>query len=173
MNIYRCFPCFGYLVITFVPYSLLLITVLFPWRRTSFCSRIHMWSIRKITQVSNNFHPPSPVFYRGGDGGFTSFVYIFGKVLKRTWLRHGRVRPTPFMYPTLTKQHSTYYMTISVWWWSLLMIDVPHVDVHSTHMTIPIVDFHRWFSSLTSSVDDSYSAFIHVKVINYSLINCF
>jgi hypothetical protein len=57
--------------------------------------------------------PPPPIFARG-DGGFINFVYIFGKVLKRTWLRHGRVRPTILSYPTLTNQHSTYHTLISV-----------------------------------------------------------
>ena len=70
------------------------------------------WSLTNVKISSYNFkqllqhvrqnvspHPRSPA---GDTCLFTSFVYIFGKVLKGTWLRHGRVRPTPFSHPVLT-----------------------------------------------------------------------
>jgi len=62
-----------------------------------------------IQIILNNFYnmyggtfPPHPRSPAGDIWLFTSFVYIFGKVLKRTWLRHGRVRPTPFSHPAWT-----------------------------------------------------------------------
>ena len=107
------FPCFVYWVITFVPYTLLLITVLFPWRRTSFCSRIHMEKIRKITQDDNHFSllftPPPPIFAQGGRGVHKFCIY-FWKGWRGTWTSNGGVRHTIFSHHLLTKQHSTYYM---------------------------------------------------------------
>jgi len=95
--------------------------------------------------IFSHMFTPIPQCSREGDGGFAIFCIYFWKGIKRTWLRHGRVRHAIFSYHLLYPVHSTYYMTISVWWWSLLTIDVPHVDFHSTHWWFPC-----WWSSMIS-----------------------
>ena len=116
------------------------------------CSLIHMGKIRNLFQVSNDFHPPLPRFPRGGHVFVHNFCIYFWKRWRGTWTINIGVRHTSFSYPLLCPVHSTYYMTISVWWWSSLTIDVPHVDFHSTHVMISlliiIVDFRLWWVPL-------------------------
>ena len=94
----------------------------------------------------NDFHyvmTPIPPFPRGGHVFVHNFCIYFWKGLKRTWTIQWGVRHTIFSHHLLYPVHSTYYMTISVWWWSSLTIDVPHVDFHSTHWRFPC-----WWSSM-------------------------
>ncbi len=114
----------------------------FPWRRTSFCSLIHMGKIRKIIQDDNHFliiFIPPPRFPRGGHVFIHNFCIYFWKGWRGTWTIQWGVRHTTLSYPLLYPVHSTYYMTISVWWWSSLIIDVPHVDFQSTHVMISLL----------------------------------
>ena len=84
------------------------------------------------------------------------FVYTFGKRLKRGGDGHKWVRTRHILHHSLPITFSTYHMMISVWWWSLLMIVVPYVDVRSTYddshlmifVAIPVVDFHLWWFPL-------------------------
>ena len=101
-------PFFGYLVASFCALALLrcyfsisiIENIMFPNTYGEYTK-----DNPGIQIISNIFHTPLPRFTAcscGGDGGFTNFVYIFGNLYKRTWLRHGRVRPTIFSHPVGT-----------------------------------------------------------------------
>jgi hypothetical protein len=107
------------------------------------CSVIHMWKIRNLSQVSNDFHPPLPRFPRGGHVFVHNFCIYFWKRWRGTWTIQWEVRHAIFSHHLLYPVHSTYIPTIFICWWSSLTIDVPHVDFHSTHWRFPFAII-RW-----------------------------
>ena len=105
-------PFFGYLVASFCALALLrcyfsisiIENIMFPNTYGEYTK-----DNPGIQIILNNFYNmyggtflPHPRFPAGDTCLFTSFVYIFGKVLKRTWLRHGRVRPNTSSHPAWT-----------------------------------------------------------------------
>ena len=128
------------------PFCLMKNNILFTYTYGEYMKYIPGW--QTFFTIFSHMFTPIPQCSREGDGGFAIFCIYFWKGWRGTWLRHGRVRHAIFSYHLLYPVHSTYYTTISVWWWSLLTIDVPHVDFHSTHVMISlliiIVNFHLW-----------------------------
>ena len=88
---------------------------------------------------------PVPPFPRGGHVFVHKFCIYFWKGWRGTWTIQWGVRHTTLSHHLLTKQHSTYYMMTFVWQCSFVTINIPHVDVHSTHVMISFVDDLRWF----------------------------
>ena len=142
------------------PFCLMKNNILFTYTYGEYMKYIPGW--QTFFTIFSHMFTPIPQCSREGDGGFAIFCIYFWKGIKRTWLRHGRVRHAIFSYHLLYPVHSTYYTTISVWWWSLLTIDVPHVDFHSTRWWFPC-----WWSSMISvlmmiTIDDDLPRFICV-----------
>jgi hypothetical protein len=105
---------------------------------------------------------PVPPFPRGGHVFVHNFCIYFWKGWRGTWTIQWGVRHTTFVYPTLTKQHSTYYMMTFVWQCSFVTINIPHVDVHSTHWWFPCWWSSTIFVLMMIVIDDDLPRCLHV-----------